>query len=179
MATSCTVVNGIRKTSTKGDVGTKPTIVSKSWQVQVESLNVADTGAMLTAAKAMVPLLIMWDQVKHDRQPDPRSKASYARKGMAYLSDATFNFNDRENSAKSLQFTGASPLEDVGTSEATEVIPRFLHEGSVRSLVHRIDGISSPCGSWCKTAFSACQPHIGRRNDQRYRTMTGKVQEAC
>ena len=126
MATSCTItLNGnTENASTKDDVGAaqKPTIVSKSWQVQVESLNVADTGAMLTAAKAMAPLLIMWDQVSTtDNQT--HSKATYARKGMAYLSDATFNFNDRENSAKSLQFTGASPLEDVGTSEATEVIP--------------------------------------------------------
>lgn len=126
MATSCTItLNGnAENASTKDDVGAaqKPTIVSKSWQVQVESLNVADTGAMLTAAKAMAPLLIMWDEVSTtDNQT--REKATYARKGMAYLSDATFNFNDRENSAKSLQFTGASPLEAVGSSEATEVIP--------------------------------------------------------
>ena len=126
MATSCTVtLNGnAENASTKDDVGAaqKPVIVSKSWQVQVESLNVADTGAMLTAAKAMAPLLIMWDEVSTtDNQT--REKATYARKGMAYLSDATFNFNDRENSAKSLQFTGASPLEAVGSSEATEVIP--------------------------------------------------------
>ena len=126
MATSCTVtLNGnTENASTKDDVGAaqKPIIVSKSWQVQVESLNVADTGAMLTVAKAMSPVLIMWDEVSTtDNQT--REKATYARKGMAYLSDVTFNFNDRENSAKSLQFTGASPLEAVGSSEATEVIP--------------------------------------------------------
>ena len=126
MATSCTVtLNGnTENASTKDDVGAaqKPIIVSKSWQIQVESLNVADTGAMLTVAKAMAPVLIMWDEVSTtDNQT--REKATYARKGMAYLSDVTFNFNDRENSAKSLQFTGASPLEAVGSSEATEVIP--------------------------------------------------------
>ena len=126
MATSCTVtLNGnTENASTKDDVGAaqKPIIVSKSWQVQVESLNVADTGAMLTVAKAMAPVLIMWDEVSTtDNQT--REKATYARKGMAYLSDVTFNFNDRENSAKSLQFTGAAPLEAVGSSEATEVIP--------------------------------------------------------
>ena len=126
MATSCTVtLNGnTENASTKDDVGAaqKPIIVSKSWQIQVESLNVADTGAMLTVAKAMAPVLIMWDEVSTtDNQT--REKATYARKGMAYLSDVTFNFNDRENSAKSLQFTGAAPLEAVGSSEATEVIP--------------------------------------------------------
>ena len=126
MATSCTVtLNGnTENASTKDDVGAaqKLIIVSKSWQVQVESLNVADTGAILTVAKAMAPVLIMWDEVSTtDNQT--REKATYARKGMAYLSDATFNFNDRENSAKSLQFTGAAPLEAVESSEATEVIP--------------------------------------------------------
>ena len=126
MATSCTVtLNGnTENASTKDDVGAaqKPIIVSKSWQVQVESLNVADTGAMLTVAKAMAPVLIMWDEVgTTDNQT--REKATYARKGMAYLSDVTFNFNDRENSAKSLQFTGAAPLDAVESSEATEVIP--------------------------------------------------------
>jgi len=126
MATSCTVtLNGnTENASTKDDVGAaqKLIIVSKSWQVQVESLNVADTGAILTVAKAMAPVLIMWDEVSTtDNQT--REKATYARKGMAYLSDVTFNFNDRENSAKSLQFTGAAPLEAVESSEATEVIP--------------------------------------------------------
>lgn len=125
MATSCTVtLNGnTENASTKDDVGAanKPNIVSKSWSVQVESLNVADTGAMLTVAKSMTPVLIMWDQTSTtDNQT--RSKATYARKGMAYLSDVTFNFNDRENSTKSLQFTGAAPLETVGSSEATDVI---------------------------------------------------------
>lgn len=126
MATSCTVTlsGNTENASTKDDVGAaqKPIIVSKSWQVQVESLNVADTGAMLTVAKAMAPVLIMWDETgTTDNQT--REKATYARKGMAYLSDVTFNFNDRENSTKSLQFTGAAPLEAVGSTEETEVIP--------------------------------------------------------
>lgn len=126
MATSCTVTltANTENASTKDDVGAanKPTIVSKSWQVQVDSLNVADTGAMLTIAKAMTPVLIMWDQVSTtDNQT--LAGADYARKGMAYLSDATFQFDDRTNSTKQLQFTGASPLEAVGSTEETEVIP--------------------------------------------------------
>lgn len=126
MATSCTVtlIANTENASTKDDVGAanKPTIVSKSWQVQVDSLNVADTGAMLTIAKAMAPVLVMWDQVSTtDNQT--LAGAGYARKGMAYLSDATFQFDDRTNSTKQLQFTGASPLEAVGSTEETEVIP--------------------------------------------------------
>ena len=125
MATSCSVsLNAnTENASTKDDVGAanKPTIVSKGWSVQVDSLNVADIKTILTVAKSMAPVLLMWDQTSTtDNQT--RSKATYARKGQAYLNDCTFNFNDRENSAKSLQFSGAAPLETVGSSEATDVI---------------------------------------------------------
>jgi hypothetical protein len=39
------------------------------------------------------------------------------------LNDVTFNFNDRENSTKSLQFQGTGPLQTVAASEDTQVIP--------------------------------------------------------
>jgi predicted secreted protein len=69
----------------------------------------------------MQPMTLMWDETSTtDNQT--REKASFARKGSAYLSDVTFNFNDRENSTKSLQFQGSGPLETVGSSEATDVI---------------------------------------------------------
>jgi hypothetical protein len=69
----------------------------------------------------MEPMTLMWDETSTtDNQT--RSKATFARKGSAYLNDVTFNFNDRENSTKSLQFTGSGPLQAVGSSEATEVI---------------------------------------------------------
>jgi predicted secreted protein len=41
--------------------------------------------------------------------------ANYSRQGFAYLSDCTFTFNDRENSTKSIQFTGASELQAVSS----------------------------------------------------------------
>ena len=125
MATSCTITltNNTDDASTKDDVGmaAKPTTTSKSWSVQVESLNVADAAAMLTAIKSMTPFTLMWDEVStSDNQT--RSKAAFARKGTAYLNDATFQFNDRENATKSLQFTGSGALQTVGSSEATEAI---------------------------------------------------------
>ena len=52
-----------------------------------------------------------------------REKAAFARKGSAYMNDVTFNFNDRENSTKALQFAGSGALETVGSSEAVEIIP--------------------------------------------------------
>ena len=125
MATGCTVTltNNTDDASTKDDVGmaSKPTTISKSWQVSVESLSVADAAAMLTAIKLLTPFTLMWDETSTtDNQT--REKATFARKGTAYLSDVTFNFNDRENATKSLQFTGSGALQAVGSSEATEVI---------------------------------------------------------
>jgi predicted secreted protein len=126
MATGCTVTltNNTDDATTKDDVGaaSMPTVTSKSWQVSCESLNVADAAAMLTAIKSMQPMTLMWDETStSDNQT--RAKATFARKGSAYLNDVTFNFNDRENSTKSLQFQGTGPLQTVAASEATEVIP--------------------------------------------------------
>ena len=125
MATNCTVtLNGnTEDASTKDDVGmsAKPTVVSKSWQVQVDSLNVADAGAMLTAIKSLTPFTLLWDEVSTTDNQTPE-EASLSRTGTAYLSDITFNFNDRENASKSLQFTGSGPLAAVTETPAFESI---------------------------------------------------------
>ena len=126
MATGCTVTltNNTDDASHKDIVGAAamPTVTSKSWQVSCDSLNVADAAAMLTAIKSMQPMTLMWDETSTtDNQT--RAKATFARKGSAYLNDVTFNFNDRENSTKSLQFQGSGPLQTVSASEATQIIP--------------------------------------------------------
>lgn len=125
MSTGCTVTltNNTESAATKDDVGMadKPVTTSKSWSVSCESLNVADTAAMLTAIKSMQPMTLMWDETSTtDNQT--RQKATFARKGSAYLSDCTFQFDDRTNAQKSLQFQGSGELETVGSSEAVEVI---------------------------------------------------------
>ena len=126
MSTGCTITltNNTGNSSHKDIVGMAPMPVttSKSWQVSVDSLNVADTAAMLTAIKAMQPMTLMWDETAtSDNQT--RAKATWARKGQAYLSDATFQFDNRTQSTKQLQFSGSGPLETVSASEATQVIP--------------------------------------------------------
>ncbi len=126
MATGCTVnlQNNVDEGTHKDIVGAAamPTTTSKSWSVSCDSLNVADAAAMLTAIKSMQPMTLMWDETAtSDNQT--RAKATFARKGSAYLNDVTFNFNDRENSTKSLQFQGSGPLQTVAASEATQVIP--------------------------------------------------------
>jgi predicted secreted protein len=125
MATACTITltNNVQSSATKDDVGMadKPVTTSKGWGMSCDSLNVADAAAMLTAIKSMQPMTLMWDETStSDNQT--RSKATFARKGQAYLNDVTFNFNDRENSTKQLQFTGTGALQTVSASEATEVI---------------------------------------------------------
>ena len=125
MATTCTVnLNAnTEESSTKDDVGgsAKPEVTSNGWSVSVESLNVVDAGAMLTAMKSMTPFTLMWDETS---TTDNQSieEATYARKGTAYLNDLTLNFNDRENSAKSLQFTGSGALEKLTTTPITDTI---------------------------------------------------------
>jgi hypothetical protein len=126
MSTGCniTLTNNVDNSSHKDIVGMAPMPVttSKTWQVSVDSLNVSDTAAMLTAIKAMQPMTIMWDETAtSDNQT--RVKATWVRKGQAYLSDATFQFDNRTQSTKQLQFSGSGPLENVSASEATQVIP--------------------------------------------------------
>jgi hypothetical protein len=126
MSTGCTITltNNVDDSSHKDIVGmaAMPVVTSKSWQVSVDSLDVADTAAMLTAIKSMQPVTLMWDETStSDNQT--RAKATWARKGQAYISDATFQFDNRTNSTKALQFSGTGALETVSASEATQVIP--------------------------------------------------------
>lgn len=125
MSQSCTVnlTANVDDSSTKDDVGgaSKPEVTSNSWSVQVESLNVVDIGALLTAIKTMTPFTLMWDETSTTDNQSIEG-ATYARKGQAFLNDLTCTFNDRENSAKSLQFSGTSALEKLATAPSTEAV---------------------------------------------------------
>ena len=116
MATSCTINlnTNTDDAATKDDAGmaAKPTVNSKSWQVQVESLDVSNVGALLTAIKSNTKFYLIWDETSTTDNFTSQF-AAYSRKGYAYLSDATFTFDDRTNSAKSLQFTGVGALSSI------------------------------------------------------------------
>lgn len=115
-ATNCTITYGTNTddASTKDDTGmsSKPEVISKNWQVQVESLNVTDMAAMLTAIKNMTPFQLAWDETNSANNYTAEG-AAFARMGTAFLTDATFSFNDRENSSKSLQFSGSGAVESA------------------------------------------------------------------
>lgn len=125
MATNCTVTltGNTEDASTKDDVGgaQKPEITSKSWSVSVESLSVADTATILTAIKNGTKFTLLWDETAtSDNQT--LVGADFSRQGEAYLNDVTFQFNDRENATKSLQFTGSGPLAKVTTTPTTAAV---------------------------------------------------------
>ena len=147
MATSCTVTltNNTEDGATKDDVGmaAKPTMTSQGWSVQVESLDVTDTAAMLTAIKSLTPFTLKWDETRVSDNQGSQA-ATFARQGQAYLNDATFTFNDRENSTKSLQFTGTSELT-VGSESETEVIETSTYtKGQFVRLFISSDNTAAP-----------------------------------
>ena len=98
-----------------------PTVTSKAWQVQVESLDVTDVAAVLAAIKSLTPFTLVWDETSTaDNQTGQH--ATVARTGQAYLSDVTFQWNDRENSTKQLQFTGTGAITNAPAAYTTDVI---------------------------------------------------------
>lgn len=124
-STNCTVTltGNTDDASTKDDTGmaSKPEVTSKSWSVQVDSLDVTDTAAVLNAIKNLTPFTLIWDETSTvDNQT--ALAAGYSRKGQAYLNDVTFNWNDRENSTKQLQFTGSGALEKVSTAPEMQIV---------------------------------------------------------
>ena len=125
MATNCTVnLNANTEDASHKDIvgmAAAPTVVSQGWSVQVESLDVQDVGAMLTAIKSLTPFTLMWDETSTTDNQTPEV-ATFARTGTAYLNDATFQFDDRTNSTKSLQFTGSGELSTVTEAPAFAAI---------------------------------------------------------
>lgn len=148
MATNCTVtLNGnTEDASTKDDVSNaaKPTVISKSWQVSVESMEVADAAAILTAIKSLQPFTLVWDETNTTDNQAPLA-AAFARQGQAYLSDVSFSFNDRENSTKSLQFTGSGALEALGEAPTyTAIAPSTYTKGQYVRLFLGSDNTATP-----------------------------------
>ena len=148
MATNCTVnlINNTEDASTKDDVGmaAKPVMTSQAWNVQVDSLDVSDVAAMLTAMKSLTKFKLMWDETStSDNQTG--EGAAYQRIGDAYLNDATFQFDDRANSTKQLQFTGVSALShDTTQIPFTPVTASSYTKGQFVRLFLSDDNSATP-----------------------------------
>jgi hypothetical protein len=147
MATNCvvTLTGNSEDASHKDIVGMAalPEIVSKSWQVQVDSLDVTDTAAMLTAIKNKQPFKLQWDETSTDNNQGPLA-AAFARTGMAYLSDGSFVFNNRENSTKSLQFSGTGALTKTTITEYVNIAPAGFTKGQFVRLFVGSDNTAAP-----------------------------------
>lgn len=116
MATSCTInlTANTDEASTKDDTGmaSKPEVTSRTGQVSVESLSVADVATLLTAMKNQTEFILYWDETDPDSdQNNEAASAAFARAAKAILNDATFSFEDRANATKSLQFQLTSAPE--------------------------------------------------------------------
>lgn len=98
-----------------------PTATSIAWNVQVESLDVTDMAAILQAIKEGTAFDLAWTETTTDNNQTPVDTFA-AMTGVAYLNDATFTFNDRENSTKQIQFTGTGGLSSYNFQEPFEII---------------------------------------------------------
>ena len=125
MSTNCTVTYGsnTENANHKDIVGLAqlPTVVSQNCSIKVDSLNVADVGAMLTAIKSFTPFTLIWDETSTTDNQTTLG-ATFARKGQFYLADATFQFDNRTNSTKSLQFQSTGAIETLDTAPTVETI---------------------------------------------------------
>ena len=149
MSTNATITltGNSEEASTKDSVGlsSKPVITSKSWSVQVESLDVTDTAAVLVAIKDMQPFTLIWDETATTNNQAAQA-AAYSRKGQAYLNDVTFSWNDRETSTKQLQFSGTSPLEKLSAAPEMDFVSPVGHytKGQfVRLFISNNNSVSS------------------------------------
>lgn len=148
MATNCTVTLGTNTedANTKDDVSaaSKPEVLSKNWSVQVESLDVTDMASILTTIKNMESFDIMFDEVSTTDNQNPLA-AAFSRTGKVYINDATFAFNDRENSTKNVQMTGTGELSTLsGSPDYTTVTSPGYTKGQYVRLFLGSDNTTTP-----------------------------------
>ena len=148
MSTGCvvTLTNNTESGTHKDVLGLadQPIVISKSWTLQADSLNVVDAGALLTAIKSMQPLAVMFDETSTTNNYAAQH-ATFARKGSAYFNDLTFNFNDRENSTKSIQMTGTGELSTVATGDIYEKLDQNAYtKGQFVRLFLSSDNTAAP-----------------------------------
>lgn len=148
MSTNCVITLNTEtdESSTKDDGGmaAKPTAVRKSWQVQVDSLDVANVGAMLTKLKTPEPFTLMWDETAYAGNQTP-AISTECRQGQAYLTDGTFTFDNRTNAGKSLTFTGIGAIADgPDDPETVEILAASYTKGQFVRLFLSSDNTNTP-----------------------------------
>lgn len=125
MSTNCSVnyTSNTENANHKDIVGLAqvPTVVSQSCNISVDSLSVADVAAMLTAIKSLTPFTLVWDETSTtDNQT--AIGAAFARTGQFFLNDCVFQFDNRTNSTKQLQFTSTGAVTTLDSAVTVETI---------------------------------------------------------
>lgn len=147
MATNCVVTlnSNADDAATKDDTGmaSKPTVNSKSWQIQVESMNVTDVSALLTSIYESELFILKWD-IAETSDNQTAEKSSISRTGQAYLTDFTASFNDRENSVKNLQFTGVGAILNDSTTDSAVIAAGSYTKGQTVRLFLGSDNTAAP-----------------------------------
>ena len=125
MSTNCSITytSNTENAAHKDIVGLAqmPTVVSQSCNISVDSLNVADVAAMLTAIKSLTPFTLVWDETSTTDNQTALG-AAFARTGQFFLNDCTFQFDDRTNATKQLQFTSTGAVSTLDSAVTVETI---------------------------------------------------------
>lgn len=115
-ATSCQIqlTNNMEDSSTKDSVGmfNQETIATKSWQITVDTLNVANIATFLGYWKNKTVLTVKWD-ITSTTDNVTAEGSDIARTGNAILTDASFQFNDRQNVATNITLTGTGAISEI------------------------------------------------------------------
>ena len=148
MSTNCTInyTSNTENANHKDIVGLAqvPTVVSQSCSISVDSLSVADVAAMLNAIKSLTPFTLVWDETSTSDNQTALG-AAFARTGKFFLNDCTFQFDNRTNSTKQLQFvsTGAVTTLDSAVTVETITTGAFTKGQNVRLFLSS-DNIAAP-----------------------------------
>ena len=125
MSTNCSITytNNTDNANHKDIIGIAqlPTVVSQACTISVDSLNVTDVADMLTAIKSLTKFTLIWDETSTTDNQTVLG-ATFARRGQFFLNDCTFQFDNRTNSTKSLQFSSTGAIEVLDTTPTVETI---------------------------------------------------------
>ena len=125
MSTNCVVTysSNTENANHKDIVGIAqlPTVVSQSCNISVDSLSVADVAAMLTAIKSLTPFTLVWDETSTSDNQTALG-AAFARTGQFFLNDCVFQFDNRTNATKQLQFTSTGAVTTLDSAVTVETI---------------------------------------------------------
>lgn len=148
MSTNCSVqyTNNTENANHKDIVGIAqvPTVVSQACTISVESLSVTDAAVILAAIKSGQPMLLCWDETSTTNNQTALG-ATFARKGLFYMNDVNFQFDNRTNATKSVQFSSTGKVEALTEAPNVEVTtPGSLTKGQNIRLYLSSDNTAAP-----------------------------------